>query len=208
MIFAESCWKPIRTAREHWEELAEQFRVSGAWARKISACFHRTGKMERPEGKPRGRQSKVTVAVDEFVKATIAARPDVTLAELQLRLWQERKLEISIGWLWHTLERLGLRLKKTLHASEQDSEAVQQRRVQWRLDMGPESVGNLIFLDESGITTEMTRHYGRAAGGRRVTEGTPGRWRTLTLLGAVSVEGWIATMTVEAPTDGEVFLPI
>jgi transposase len=94
------------------EELAEQFRVSGAWARKISACFHRTGKMERPEGKPRGRQSKVTVAVDEFVKATIAARPDVTLAELQLRLWQERKLEISIGWLWHTLERLGLRLKK------------------------------------------------------------------------------------------------
>lgn len=72
--------------------------------------------------------------------------------------------------------------------------------------MGPEPVENLIFLDESGITTEMTRRYGRVLGGRRVPEGTPGRWRTLTVLGAVSLDGWIATMTVEAPTDGEVFL--
>ena len=33
-----------------------------------------------------------------------------------------------------------------------------------------------------------------------------GRWRTLTLLGAVSVSGWVATMSIEAPTDGDVFL--
>lgn len=94
------------------EELAEQFRVSAAWARKISACFHRTGKMERPVGKRRGRPSKVTAEVDEFLKAAIAQQSDLTLAELQLRLRQERQLEISIGWLWHTLGRLGLRLKK------------------------------------------------------------------------------------------------
>ena len=34
---------------------------------------------------------------------------------------------------------------------------------------------------------------------------TPGKWRTLTILGAVSLDGWVATMTIEAPTDGEVF---
>ena len=32
------------------------------------------------------------------------------------------------------------------------------------------------------------------------------RWSTLTLLGAMSTEGWLATLTVESPTDGDVFL--
>lgn len=65
----------------------------------------------------------------------------------------------------------------------------------------------LVFLDESGVTTEMTRRYGRAPRGERVREGTPsGHWRTLTLLGAMTAEGLLATMTIESPTDGEVFL--
>jgi len=48
-----------------------------------------------------------------------------------------------------------------------------------------------VFVDESGVTTEMTRRYGRAPRGRndinmsfRVREATPaGHWSTLTLLG-------------------------
>ena len=66
---------------------------------------------------------------------------------------------------------------------------------------------NLIFLDESGITTEMTRRWGRTVGGGRLHDAVPaGHWRTLTLLGAVSASGWVATMTIEAATDGDVFL--
>jgi len=52
----------------------------------------------------------------------------------------------------------------------------------------------------------MTRRYGRGLGGKRVPDATPGRWRTLTLLGAISPTGWVATMTIESPTDGDVFL--
>ena len=64
-----------------------------------------------------------------------------------------------------------------------------------------------MFQDESGATTEMTRRYGRAGRGERVAEGTPaGHWRTLTLLSAMSLRGMIAAMTVESPTDGDVFL--
>ena len=52
----------------------------------------------------------------------------------------------------------------------------------------------------------MTRRYGRALPGQRVREGTPGgRWRTLTLLGAIRRSGWVAAMTIEAATDGDVF---
>ena len=53
----------------------------------------------------------------------------------------------------------------------------------------------------------MTRRYGRARRGHRIREGTPGgHWQTVTMLGAISTEGWTATMTVPAPTDSEVFL--
>jgi transposase len=65
----------------------------------------------------------------------------------------------------------------------------------------------LIFLDESGVSTRMTRLYARCQGGARIHEGTPdGRWKILTILGAISTRGMIATMTVEAATDREIFL--
>jgi transposase len=65
----------------------------------------------------------------------------------------------------------------------------------------------LLFLDESGITTTMTRLYGRAPAGRRVHEATPqSHWKVVTLIGALRLSGMVAPMTVEAATDGEVFL--
>ena len=64
-----------------------------------------------------------------------------------------------------------------------------------------------MFLDESGVSTQMTKRYGRARRGRRIAEATPeGNWKILTILGAMSVRGMIATMTIEAATDAEIFL--
>jgi transposase len=65
----------------------------------------------------------------------------------------------------------------------------------------------LIFLDESGVSTQMTRLYARCQGGARIHEGTPdSRWQILTILGALSTRGMIATMTIEAATDRDIFL--
>lgn len=97
--------------------------------------------------------------------------------------------------------------KKSLHAAEQDTEAGRLKRSLWRQETSQIDPAKLIFLDESGVTTEMTRRYGRAVRGERVGEGTPaGHWRTLTVLGAIRMSGWVATMTIEAATDGEIFL--
>jgi transposase len=52
----------------------------------------------------------------------------------------------------------------------------------------------------------MTRQWGRAPKGERICEATPqGRWEVLTTLGAMSLRGIDAAMTVESATDGEVF---
>src|SRR6266513_3346636 len=98
-------------------------------------------------------------------------------------------------------------VKKTLHASEQDTEEGQERRQLWWEQIAQIDPRRLVFLDESGVTTEMTRRYGRAERGGRVCEGAPsGHWHTLTLLGAISLDGLVATMTIESPTDSDVFL--
>ena len=73
--------------------------------------------------------------------------------------------------------------------------------------IGRIDLDRLIFLDESGVSTQMTRLYARCTGGARIHEATPdGRWKILTILGAISTRGMIATMTVEAATDREIFL--
>lgn len=97
--------------------------------------------------------------------------------------------------------------KKSLHAIERDREENRRRREEFleRLQTIPPE--KLIFLDESGVTTQMTRGYARASGGRRVHEATPaGHWKILTILSALSLGGLLATMTIEQATDGDIFL--
>lgn len=52
----------------------------------------------------------------------------------------------------------------------------------------------------------MARLYGRARKGQRIRDRVPGgHWKMLTILGAMDHTGMLATMTVEAATDGDVF---
>ena len=52
----------------------------------------------------------------------------------------------------------------------------------------------------------MTRQWGRAPKGERIDEATPqGHWEVLTTLGAMSLRGIDAAMTVASATDGDVF---
>ncbi|MGH9615544.1 MAG: IS630 family transposase [Acidobacteriaceae bacterium] len=97
--------------------------------------------------------------------------------------------------------------KKSFHAAERDSEANRIRRREFLEKIRATSPENLIYLDESGVTTSMTRRYARGLGGARIHEAAPqGNWKILTILGAMSMRGMIATMTIEEPTDTDIFL--
>lgn len=97
--------------------------------------------------------------------------------------------------------------KKSLHAQERDTEANFERRREFLKVIATIDLERLLFLDETGITTTMTRLYGRAPAGQRVHEATPqSHWKVVTLIGALRSSGIVAPMTVEAATDGEVFL--
>ena len=98
--------------------------------------------------------------------------------------------------------------KKTLRAEEQDRGAVAEERAAWREEVaaGRLDPAGLIFVDESGIDTRMTRRFARAPRGERARGAVPcGRWRRLTLIGALGLEGLTAVMTVAAATSTAVF---
>jgi len=189
------------------EELAEQFRVSLSWAKKISARRSRTGEVDAPVWR-HGPISRVTPEVQEWIRRQIRAQPDTTLQELREQLEEAQHVRLSMGRIWLALRQLGLPLKKkALHAQEQDSEQAQRCRQEWRETLAEFDVEQLIFLDESGATTQMTRNYGRAPRGQRVKEATPqGRWQILTMLATLTIRGLEAPMTIAAPTDGDIFL--
>jgi transposase len=80
-----------------------------------------------------------------------------------------------------------------------------RRRFQTKLSRVPPK--DLVFVDESGARTDLTRRYGRAPQGERGREAVPhGHWKVLTIVGALSTKGVQASMTVEAATDADVFL--
>lgn len=97
--------------------------------------------------------------------------------------------------------------KKSLHASERDTEENRQRRQEYLETVRAIAPERLIFLDESGVMVGMTPRYARCRGGDRIQEGTPqGHWKLLTLLGAMSTRGMLAMMTIEEATDSDIFL--
>ena len=69
------------------------------------------------------------------------------------------------------------------------------------------SASRLVFVDESGANTQMTRRYGRSPVGQRLTCPVPhGHYQTTTLIAAVRLQGPQAPWLFGGAMDGELFL--
>jgi transposase len=69
--------------------------------------------------------------------------------------------------------------------------------------------GSFVFLDESGAKTNMTRLYGWSPIGERCVDRTlDGRWKTMTMLSAIRLDGVIqdATVLLDGPMNSAAFL--
>jgi transposase len=77
----------------------------------------------------------------------------------------------------------------------------------WRDEVRRIDPADLVFIDETGLDTRLTRTHARAPRGERAHGTVPrGRWRRLTLLGALGLDGLVAVMSVAAATSTAVFL--
>ena len=64
-----------------------------------------------------------------------------------------------------------------------------------------------VFLDESGITTDLLRRYGRSPRGLRLRDYTPlSHWQTHTVIAALRMDGLFAPAVFDGPIDNPPFL--
>jgi transposase len=81
--------------------------------------------------------------------------------------------------------------------------AARQAWFEEQLDLDPK---RLVFIDETGASTKMARHYGRAPKGARCRAAVPhGHWKTTTFVAGLRLSGLVAPMILDGPMDGEAF---
>jgi transposase len=69
------------------------------------------------------------------------------------------------------------------------------------------ALSDVVVVDESYATTQLTRLRGRAPRGVRVVGRVPhGHWKLLTILAAVTTRGVLTAATTDAATDADVFM--
>ena len=92
-------------------------------------------------------------------------------------------------------------------ARERDKPEVAAKRAAF-VDSQPHlQATKLVFLDESGFRLGSPPHYGWAPVGQKsLGKATHGDWCTMTMLGAVSLDGWRTLVTIDSATDTDVFL--
>lgn len=101
---------------------------------------------------------------------------------------------------------LATNIKKTLKAREQGREDVRKKREQWKLFQQKASCNKLIFIDETGAKTNMTRLYGRARNGQRCHDHAPdGRWERTSILSAIRVTGETCSVVFDGALDGKIY---
>lgn len=84
---------------------------------------------------------------------------------------------------------------------------VQEKRREWKETITPEMVEHLVFLDESGVNTDLTRLYGRALSSQRAVDHAPlNTPRTATVLSSIRLDGEKAFTTYQGGTTGERFV--
>ena len=94
-----------------------------------------------------------------------------------------------------------------LHAAEQDRADVATRRLWWRLSQLGLPAKRLVFIDETGASTKMTRQRGRAPCGERLVAKVPhGHWQTTTFVAGLRSDGIAAPLVIDGAMNGELFL--
>ena len=81
-----------------------------------------------------------------------------------------------------------------------------RKRQNW-LKQHLHKLGNIVFIDETGLNTKMARLRGRCAKGQRLVASIPhGHWKTMTFIAGLRHDGMTAPWVLDGPMDGPAFI--
>jgi transposase len=94
-----------------------------------------------------------------------------------------------------------------VHASEQERPDVAAARAAWLAEQPTLDPARLVFIDETGTSTTMTRLRGRAKRGERVVGRVPwGHWKVLTFVAGLRHDGIAAPFVIDRAMTRTIFL--
>ena len=178
--------------------------VSASTAVKWAQRWRQTGSVE---AKPMHGHPPVKLAPHKDVLLDLLAeKPDLTLEEIRHHL-AAREIVVGKSAIHSFLQRHRISFKKkTAHAAEQERPDVKQRRQIWHLMQPWIDPKRLVFLDETGFTTKLTRLYGRCPVGERLVSSVPhGHWKTLTFIAALRHNQITAPWVIDGAMTGVTF---
>jgi len=182
-------------------QIASRFLVSVSFVIRLLHLHRTTGSVE-PRTHGGGNPAVLGTEDLERLRELIREQPDATLKECRQRLG----LSCSLMTICRALRKLGLpRKKKVPCAQEQDRPEVQEMRREFCEQLAGVDPKRLVFVDECGANTAMTRTYGRAPVGERVYATTPGHWESITLTSGMRLSGVTATLAFPGATNTDVF---
>jgi transposase len=80
-------------------------------------------------------------------------------------------------------------------------------RRRWQDVLPLRDARHYVFLDESGVTTDLLRRYGRSPRGTRLRDYAPvSHWQTHTVIAGLRMEGVCAPAVFDGPIDNPTFL--
>jgi transposase len=182
-------------------QIARRFVVSLSFVVRLLQTHRRTGSIAP---KPHGGGHPPALGPEELerLRELVRQQPDATLGELQKRLG----VACSTAAICRALDKLGLpRKKKVPRACEQDSPEVQEQRREFCEELAGIDPRRLVFVDECGANTAMTRTHGRAPAGQRVYSDAPGRWDAITLTCGMRLDGPMAALALPGATNTDRF---
>jgi transposase len=182
-------------------QIAQRFLVSVSFVTRLLQLHRSSGSVEpRPHG---GGNPAVLTADDfEHLREFIRKRPDATLQECAAHLGTP----CSLVTISRALTKLGLpRKKKVPRAAERDSPEVREKRREFCERLAGIDPQRLVFVDECGANTAMTRTHGRAPAGQRVYTDAPAHWDSITLTSGVRLAGVTATLAFPGATNTGTF---
>ena len=94
-----------------------------------------------------------------------------------------------------------------VHASERDRTDVKAKRTVWSKMQRTMHANPLVFLDESGVNTNLTRRYGRTKGKVRVKDSAPlNTPKVTTIVSSVRLDGTTVPKFLSGAMNGSMFL--
>ena len=196
-------WNNTHNAKgEHFKEIAECFSVNTSTVYRLEKQMRETGSVKTRTSQ-RGRKHALT---PEDIQNIDRVVQQDQISQLMKSLINLTCMFVMKQFARQLLNSDILTRKNLFMPQNRSVPDVREKRRNWKKHMSEKDIKHLVFLDESGVNINMTRHYARAWKNQRAVDKTPLNTPcNTTVLSSIRLNGACAYTVYQGGTTAERF---